>query len=221
MRKRRRRRPKKKFPRILSIPERDALIKEHIPAAKKVAKGFANKYNLDYTEFESLVMQKIIEVADRYNPIRGPFKPYLLNSLRGYCFNFMRDSSRAVKLPRNFTDILLRSYKYKKTIGDWSAPNSEVAAAIEVTEEELEEVLDAMAIRYVEVKDCHIMTDEEDLEMHQLKSRMADLPVKAYMMLDWYFMEGKTYKEIAFHHRTTVQEVQRVIANSVSYLRGY
>ena len=206
-------------PRHLTLSERDELIKNHIGAAKKVAKGFANKYNLDYTEFESLVMQKIIEVANRYNPTRGDFKPYLLNSLRGYCFNYMRDSSRAVKLPRHFTDILLRSYRYKKTVGNWEAPDEEVATAIEVDVDELKEVHNAMAIRYVEIKDCHLVTEEENFEFNQMRSRLGDLPPKAYDMLEAYYMHNKTYKEISQIFKVSVAEVKRVIANSVSYLK--
>ena len=202
---------------ILDRYTRDEYIKEQMPLAVRIAKGFAKKYGLCETELISMAMQKLVEVGNRYDPSTGKnFKSYVLASVRGYCFNYMRDHSRKIKLPRRFTDLLLKQYKYQKTYGAWNLTIPELAEKIGVEPRELEEVHLAMNMTFTEIKDTHAVSDFEEYDDRRRMLAIASLDKKTRGILEMFYLDGKSYREIGREFKMNSTSVKRVITNAVS-----
>ena len=70
----------------------DALALEHVDLAEKIAGNFARRTVHPKEDLLQLAMIGLIKAARRYDPSRGPFRPYGRTYANGEITHFLRDN---------------------------------------------------------------------------------------------------------------------------------
>lgn len=203
--------------------ERDTLIIDHIDLTQKVAWGFAKKYCLDKIEIESLCMQRLVEIASRYDPSKcrsKTFRPYLLQCLKGYCFNYMRDNSRKIRVPRQYSDIMLKKYKYIRQKGSHDMTNDQIAKAINICPKLLEEVDMATRMTFTQVRDHHIVEDNFNFRNRDALYAIANLSEENEKLLNMYYVKEASVKDIAKELKLSAKTVKRQLNELVTMIHS-
>ena len=128
----------------------------------------------------------------------------------------MRDHSRKIKLPRRFTDLLLAQYKYQKVNGAWDLTIPEVAKEIGVKPAELEEVHMAMNMTFTEVKESHAVSELDDYENQRRLIAISDLDPKSMKILQMYYINKMTYREIGSELNANGSTIKRIITDAIA-----
>jgi RNA polymerase sigma-B factor len=220
-------------------PLRDELVAAHLGLAEYLARRFANRGEPldDLVQVASL---GLIKAVDRFDPERGvEFSTYATHTIVGELKRHFRDKGWAIRAPRRMQELYLQLGKVVGTLSQelgHSPTIAELAAEVDVSEEEVLEALEAgQAYRSAsldapvgneegETLGAHL--GEEDVSLADVESRatlsplLAQLPPRERLILHLRFFEGLTQSEIATRLNISQMHVSRLLARSVSELRN-
>lgn len=83
----------------------DALALEHMDLAEKIAGNFARRTFHPKEDLLQLAMIGLIKAARRYDPSRGPFRPYGRIYANGEITHFLRDNGFLLKVPASWREL--------------------------------------------------------------------------------------------------------------------
>jgi RNA polymerase sigma factor (sigma-70 family) len=89
----------------------DALALEHRDLAEKIAGNFARRTVHPKEDLLQLAMIGLIKAARRYDPSRGPFRPYGRTYANGEITHFLRDNGFLLKVPPTWREIHTRGQR--------------------------------------------------------------------------------------------------------------
>ena len=89
----------------------DALALEHRDLAKKIAGNFARRTVHPKEDLLQLAMIGLIKAARRYDPSRGPFRPYGRTYANGEITHFLRDNGFLLKVPPTWRELHARGQR--------------------------------------------------------------------------------------------------------------
>lgn len=94
--------------------ERDQLIKDHMPFARKIASWFNSSF-FNRDDFVSIAYIGLVEAANRYNPTLGPFEAFAFRRINGAILDEMISSTtRGRKAPDPYGATLLFRDKLRR-----------------------------------------------------------------------------------------------------------
>jgi DNA-directed RNA polymerase sigma subunit (sigma70/sigma32) len=89
----------------------DALALEHMDLAEKIAGNFARRTIHPKEDLLQLAMIGLIKAARRYDPSRGPFRPYGRSYANGEITHFLRDNGFLLKVPPTWRELHARGQR--------------------------------------------------------------------------------------------------------------
>ena len=89
----------------------DALALEHMDLAEKIAGNFARRTVHQKEDLLQLAMIGLIKAARRYDPSRGPFRPYGRTYANGEITHFLRDNGFLLKVPPTWRELHARGQR--------------------------------------------------------------------------------------------------------------
>jgi RNA polymerase sigma-B factor len=218
---------------------REQLVNAHLGLAEYLARRFANRGEpLD--DLVQAASVGLIKAVDRFDPERGvEFSTYATHTIVGELKRHFRDKGWAVRAPRRMQELYLRLGKVVGALGQElgrSPTIAELAAEVQVSEEEVLEALEAgQAYRSTsldaptgneEGETLATRIGEEDPSLEDAESRatlsplLAQLPPREHLILHLRFFEGLTQSEIAARLGISQMHVSRLLARSVAQLRS-
>jgi RNA polymerase sigma-B factor len=219
---------------------RDELVAAHLGLAEYLARRFANRGEPldDLVQVASLGLFKAV---GRFDPTREvEFSTYATHTIVGELKRHFRDKGWAIRAPRRMQELYLRLGKVIGSLGQElgrSPTIGELAAEVEVSEEEVLEALEAGAAYRFASLDAPTGGDnegetlasrlgEEDPRLANAERRatlsplLAQLPPREQTILQLRFFEGLTQSEIAKQLGISQMHVSRLLARSVAQLRA-
>ena len=223
------------------VKVRDDLVAAHLGLAEYLARRFANRGEPldDLVQVASLGLFKAV---GRFDPGREvEFSTYATHTIVGELKRHFRDRGWAIRAPRRMQELYLRLGKVVGTLGQElgrSPTIAELAAEVEVSEEEVLEALEAgQAYRFASL-DAPAATADSDGESlgarigaddpalddadrrATLSPLLAQLPEREQTILRLRFFHGLTQSEIAGRLGISQMHVSRLLARSVAQLRS-
>ncbi|MGH9124915.1 MAG: SigB/SigF/SigG family RNA polymerase sigma factor [Acidimicrobiales bacterium] len=218
---------------------RDELVSAHLGLAEYLARRFANRGEpLD--DLVQVASMGLVKAVDRFDPERGvEFSTYATHTIVGELKRHFRDKGWAVRAPRRMQELYLRLTKVIGVLGQrlgHSPTIAELAAEVQVSEEEVLEALEAgQAYRFASLDApsgdsespsyASYLGDEdpgmEDAERRAvLEPLLQKLAPREQLIVHLRFFQGLTQSEIANHLGISQMHVSRLLAKSVSRLRA-
>ena len=219
---------------------RDELIEAHLGLAEYLARRFGNRGEpLD--DLVQVASVGLLKAVDRFDPERAvEFSTYATHTIVGELKRHFRDKGWAVRAPRRMQELYLRLGKVIGTLSQElgrSPTIQELAAEVQVSEEEVLEALEAgQAYRFASLdapspgdEDGDTMSSHlgsEDPGMVDAEHRaslsplISKLPEREQTILHLRFFEGLTQSEIASRLGISQMHVSRLLARSLAQLRA-
>ena len=123
----------------------DALALEHRDLAEKIAGNFARRTVHPKEDLLQLAMIGLIKAARRYDPSRGPFRPYGRTYANGEITHFLRDNGFLLKVPPTWREIHARGQRLLTS----GVGLGEMLERIGVSREQWAQIVDACSARVV------------------------------------------------------------------------
>jgi RNA polymerase sigma factor (sigma-70 family) len=123
----------------------DALALEHMDLAEKIAGNFARRTVHPKEDLLQLAMIGLIKAARRYDPSRGPFRPYGRTYANGEITHFLRDNGFLLKVPPTWREIHARGQRLLAS----GVGVGEMLERLEISREQWIQVVDACSVRVV------------------------------------------------------------------------
>jgi len=221
---------------------REELITRYLPLVKSLARRFASRGQ----PVEDLIQVGsigLIKAIDRFDLGRGvELSTYATPTILGEIKRYFRDKGWAVKVPRALQDLNVRLNRVieQLTVELRRSPTiAELAAATEVSEEEVVEALESgRAYSSVSIFSGGTGEDDESLELldylgseeeayevfeqrRVLAPAMARLDPRERLILHLRFFEGMTQTQVAARVGISQMHVSRLIRKSIENLRQY
>ncbi len=139
-----RRRPRRERP-VQPHAAADALALEHIDLAEKIAGNFARRTVHPKEDLLQLAMIGLIKAARRYDPSRGPFRPYGRTYANGEITHFLRDNGFLLKVPPTWREIHARGQRLLTS----GVGVEEMLERIGISRPQWIQIVDACSVRVV------------------------------------------------------------------------
>jgi DNA-directed RNA polymerase sigma subunit (sigma70/sigma32) len=123
----------------------DALALEHMDLAEKIAGNFARRTIHPKEDLLQLAMIGLIKAARRYDPSRGPFRPYGRTYANGEITHFLRDNGFLLKVPPTWREIHARGQRLLTS----GVGVEEMLVRIGISREHWIQIVDACSVRVV------------------------------------------------------------------------
>jgi DNA-directed RNA polymerase sigma subunit (sigma70/sigma32) len=123
----------------------DALALQHMDLAEKIAGNFARRTVHPKEDLLQLAMIGLIKAARRYDPSRGPFRPYGRTYANGEITHFLRDNGFLLKVPPTWREIHARG---QRLLGS-GVGMSEILERMGVSRAQWIQIVDACSVRVV------------------------------------------------------------------------
>ncbi|MFQ6539775.1 MULTISPECIES: sigma-70 family RNA polymerase sigma factor [Aphanothece] len=123
----------------------DALALQHIDLAEKIAGNFARRTVHPKEDLLQLAMIGLIKAARRYDPSRGPFRPYGRTYANGEITHFLRDNGFLLKVPPTWRELHARGQRLLTS----GVGFAEMLERLEIRPEQWDQVVDACSVRVV------------------------------------------------------------------------
>jgi len=123
----------------------DALALEHMDLAEKIAGNFARRTIHPKEDLLQLAMIGLIKAARRYDPSRGPFRPYGRTYANGEITHFLRDNGFLLKVPPTWRELHARGQRLLTS----GVGFAEMLELLEIRPEQWDQVVDACSVRVV------------------------------------------------------------------------
>jgi RNA polymerase sigma factor (sigma-70 family) len=123
----------------------DALALQHRDLAEKIAGNFARRTVHPKEDLLQLAMIGLIKAARRYDPSRGPFRPYGRTYANGEITHFLRDNGFLLKVPPTWRELHARGQRLL-TLG---VGVTAMLERLEISREQWIQIVDACSVRVV------------------------------------------------------------------------
>jgi DNA-directed RNA polymerase sigma subunit (sigma70/sigma32) len=123
----------------------DALALEHVDLAEKIAGNFARRTVHPKEDLLQLAMIGLIKAARRYDPSRGPFRPYGRTYANGEITHFLRDNGFLLKVPPTWRELHARGQRLLNS----GNSEGEILERLRISRELWIQIVDACSIRVV------------------------------------------------------------------------
>jgi hypothetical protein len=123
----------------------DALALEHMDLAEKIAGNFARRTVHPKEDLLQLAMIGLIKAARRYDPSRGPFRPYGRTYANGEITHFLRDNGFLLKVPPTWRELHARGQRLLTS----GVGVSEMLVRLGISREQWIQIVDACLVRVV------------------------------------------------------------------------
>jgi DNA-directed RNA polymerase sigma subunit (sigma70/sigma32) len=123
----------------------DALALEHMDLAEKIAGNFARRTVHPKEDLLQLAMIGLIKAARRYDPSRGPFRPYGRTYANGEITHFLRDNGFLLKVPPTWRELHARGQRLLTT----GVGVEEMLKRIGMSRAKWIQIVDACSVRVV------------------------------------------------------------------------
>lgn len=201
---------KKKKPtrRVLSEWEknREAQIKQNMWKAAQVARKVSGFSGLPYEELRSVALEAMVKLYSKWDPEKANFSTWLNRSLTFQVLNYLRDSSRMVKMPRSYADAYM---KIRKIIS--REPEISTEKLVEITglsEKLIRETREAFQTVYQDInEDTEICSGEnitpedtiaELFQDHEsVLGKLKGLPPEEYSFLQDVYIHKRAHSTLS------------------------
>ncbi len=222
------------------LAAREELITRYLPLVRSLARRFMSRGQ----PLEDLVQVGsigLIKAVDRFDLDRGvELSTYATPTILGEIKRYFRDKGWAVKVPRALQELNVRLNRVIEhlTVDLQRSPTiAELAAEIQVSEEEVVEALESgRAYSSVSIFSGGVGEDEESLELldclgqeehaydlveqrRLLAPAMERLEPRERLILHLRFFEGMTQTQVATRIGISQMHVSRLIRKSIDSLR--
>jgi DNA-directed RNA polymerase sigma subunit (sigma70/sigma32) len=123
----------------------DSLALEHMDLAEKIAGNFARRTIHPKEDLLQLAMIGLIKAARRYDPSRGPFRPYGRTYANGEITHFLRDNGFLIKVPPTWREIHARGQRLLTSRVGVTA----MLDRLGISREQWSQIVDACSVRVV------------------------------------------------------------------------
>ena len=123
----------------------DALALEHMDLAEKIAGNFARRTVHPKEDLLQLAMIGLIKAARRYDPSRGPFRPYGRTYANGEITHFLRDNGFLLKVPPTWRELHARGQRLLTS----GVGVGEILERLGISREQWFQIVDACSVRVV------------------------------------------------------------------------
>jgi DNA-directed RNA polymerase sigma subunit (sigma70/sigma32) len=123
----------------------DALALEHMDLAEKIAGNFARRTVHPKEDLLQLAMIGLIKAARRYDPSRGPFRPYGRTYANGEITHFLRDNGFLLKVPPTWRELHARGQRLLTS----GVAVAEMLERLGISREQWMQIVDACSVRVV------------------------------------------------------------------------
>jgi DNA-directed RNA polymerase sigma subunit (sigma70/sigma32) len=123
----------------------DALALDHMDLAEKIAGNFVRCTVHPKEDLLQLAMIGLIKAARRYDPSRGPFRPYGRTYANGEITHFLRDNGFLLKVPPTWREIHARGQRLLTS----GVGVGEMLERIGISRAQWIQVVDACSVRVV------------------------------------------------------------------------
>ena len=123
----------------------DALALEHMDLAEKIAGNFARRTVHPKEDLLQLAMIGLIKAARRYDPSRGPFRPYGRTYANGEITHFLRDNGFLLKVPPTWRELHARGQRLLTS----GVGVGEMLERVGISREQWIQIVDACSVRVV------------------------------------------------------------------------
>lgn len=113
--------PHRPYPKVVAYPPKacrhrpvnphaaaNALAMQHRDLASTVAGNISRRTGHPKEDLEQVAMLGIIQASRRYEPGRGPFRPFARTYANGEVFHYLRDKGFLIKVPASWREIHAR-----------------------------------------------------------------------------------------------------------------
>lgn len=177
----------------------------------------------------------LLDAIERYDPVRGnKFETYAGVRIRGAVLDYLRSKDW---LPASLRQKIR---KYEQAVGKLetkfgrAATDREIAAALDITMHELNELLGQMHVGTMIPLEEYIQSENaqsdavgplENVEFKELQSSLAKaiekLPEKERLVISLYYYEELTLKEISLILKLSEARISQLHTKAVFRMRGY
>jgi hypothetical protein len=123
----------------------DALALQHMDLAEKIAGNFARRTVHPKEDLLQLAMIGLLKAARRYDPSRGPFRPYGRTYANGEITHFLRDNGFLLKVPPTWRELHARGQRLLTS----GVGVMEMLQRLEISREKWIQIVDACSVRVV------------------------------------------------------------------------
>jgi RNA polymerase sigma factor (sigma-70 family) len=206
---------------------REMHIRENMWKASHAARKVSGFSGLPFEELRSVALEAMVKLYDKWDPEKANFSTWLNRSLTFQLLNYLRDSSRMIKVPRTYADTYI---KIRKIIGaNPEIPDHEVAEMTGLKESLIRETRGAYQVTYQEInEDTEVPFEDENpredsidrmlSEYSDILMKLADLPEKEYQFLNDVYVNKRAnstifrnYPGINSQHHIK-EETQRILS---------
>jgi RNA polymerase sigma-B factor len=220
--------------------ERDALVERYLPLAYSVAARYGHtREPLD--DLRQVAVLGLLKAIDRFDPSRGfAFTSFAVPTILGEVRRYLRDHVSAIRLPRDLQELGPRIAATADELGPTlgRAPTvAELAAHLDVTEEEILDAHRGMAASRPASLDAPIASSERGMSLGDAvgvedeglasaenaavaASYLARLTPRDRRVVRLYFEADLTQSEIGAIAGVSQMQVSRVIRRSLKRLRA-
>ena len=123
----------------------DALALQHMDLAERIAGNFARRPVHPKEDLLQLAMIGLVKAARRYDPSRGPFRPYGRTYANGEITHFLRDNGFLLKVPPTWRELHARGQRLLTS----GVGVAEMLERLEISREQWMQIVDACSVRVV------------------------------------------------------------------------
>jgi DNA-directed RNA polymerase sigma subunit (sigma70/sigma32) len=123
----------------------DALALQHRDLAEKIAGNFARRTVHHKEDLLQLAMIGLIKAARRYDPSRGPFRPYGRTYANGEITHFLRDNGFLLKVPPTWRELHARGQRLLTS----GVCLREMLERVGISSEQWIQIADACSVRVI------------------------------------------------------------------------
>ena len=206
---------------------RDKHIRECMWKATHAARKVSAFSGVPFDELRSVALEAMVKLYDKWDPEKANFSTWLNRSLTFQLLNYLRDSSRMVKMPRLYADTYMRIRKVISREPEVS--NKKLAEMTGISELVIQETRNAFQVTYQEInEDTEIPADPEPPEEESLSAlfddyrevldRLASLPEEDYNFLTDVYIHHRAQSTI-FRKYSGVNKPEHIQKKAESLIR--
>ena len=209
--------------------KRDEHIISQMWKADQVARKIANFTGLPFEELRDAALEYIVRIYDTWDQSKGAnFSTWVNRCLQFHMLNYLRDSSRLVKMPRSYSDLYLKIRKY--LIKNPNITNQEIADDLNISVKKVDTVRTAFTMSFnpVTEQNC-VMESSEDSEIgfsdllsnhNELLFRITDLEKTDEVFLVDYLVKKRSVSTLLRKnpHLKNIDDIKTYSNKLINYI---